>query len=76
MIIHVYFLCQLMMAPPVISTSTFVMVIRMLGMLCINSPSIAVQLLRQSKSLNDAGAAVTYSQLFIIRNCSLSTLFW
>lgn len=38
-----------MMAPPVISTSTFVMVVRMLAVLCSNSPAIAVQLLRQSK---------------------------
>lgn len=38
-----------MMAPPVISTSTFVMVVRMLAVLCSNSPGIAVQLLRQSK---------------------------
>lgn len=37
------------MAPPVISTSTFVMVVRMLAVLCSNSPAIAVQLLRQSK---------------------------
>lgn len=40
----------LMMAPPLISTSTFVMVLRMLGVLCNNSPSIAVQLLRQNVS--------------------------
>ena len=56
-----------MMAPPVISTSTFVMVVRMLGMLCINSPAIAVQLLRQRKSsLNDVCAPVTYSQLLLV----------
>ena len=42
-----------MMTPPVISTSTFVMVVRMLAMLCNSSPAIAVQLLRQSKSLSD-----------------------
>ncbi|XP_020611050.1 E3 ubiquitin-protein ligase TRIP12-like isoform X1 [Orbicella faveolata] len=40
----------LMMAPPVISTSTFVMVVRMLAVLCSNSPAIAVQLLRQNVS--------------------------
>lgn len=40
----------LMMAPPVISTSTFVMVVRMLAMLCSNSPVIAVQLLKQNVS--------------------------
>ena len=44
---------QLMMAPPVISTSTFVMVLRMLAVLCSNSPAIAVQLLRQSKFTTD-----------------------
>lgn len=40
----------LMMAPPVISTSTFVMVLRMLGVLCNSSSAIAVQLLRQNVS--------------------------
>lgn len=40
----------LMMTPPVISTSTFVMVVRMMAMLCNSSPAIAVQLLRQNVS--------------------------
>ena len=42
-----------MISPPIISTSTFVMVIRMLAVMCANCPTIAVQLLQQSKCLQN-----------------------
>ncbi|XP_065056615.1 E3 ubiquitin-protein ligase TRIP12-like [Rhopilema esculentum] len=38
----------LMISPPVISTSTFVMVIRMLAIMCANCPAIAVKLFQQN----------------------------
>ena len=38
-----------MVSPPIINTGTFVMVIRLLAVLCANCPSIAVKLLKQSK---------------------------
>lgn len=43
-------LLQLVVSPPVVSTGTFVMVIRMLAIMCGNCPDLAVVLLRQSKS--------------------------
>ena len=42
-------LFQLVVSPPVISTGTFVMVIRMLAIMCGSCPDLAVVLLRQSK---------------------------
>lgn len=38
----------LVVTPPVISTSTFIMVIRMLSTMCANCPELAVRLLRQN----------------------------
>ncbi len=38
-----------MVSPPVITTGTFVMVIRMLVLMCGNCPDLAVVLLKQSK---------------------------
>ena len=43
---------QLVIAPPVLSTGTFVMVIRMLVIMCASCPDLAVVLLKQSKSLS------------------------
>ena len=43
-------LLQLVVAPPVISTGTFVMVIRMLVVMCASCPDLAVVLLKQSTS--------------------------
>ena len=40
-----------MVSPPVISISIFVMVIRMLAIMCSNCPDLAVLLLKQSKFL-------------------------
>jgi len=40
----------LMISPPIISTNTFVMIIRMLAVMCTNCPAIAVQLLQQNIS--------------------------
>jgi len=39
----------LVVSPPVISTGTFVMVIRMLAIMCASCPDLAVVLLKQSK---------------------------
>lgn len=41
----------LVVSPPVISTGTFIMVIRMLSVMCSNCPELAVWLLKQSKWL-------------------------
>ncbi|XP_070537941.1 E3 ubiquitin-protein ligase TRIP12-like isoform X2 [Ptychodera flava] len=38
----------LVVSPPVISTGTFIMVIRMLSLMCSNCPDLAVQLLKQN----------------------------
>ena len=54
------------MTPPVISTSTFVMVVRMLAMLCNSSPAIAVQLLRQSKSLSDINKQICWRYFILV----------
>ena len=43
------FFLQLVVSPPVVSTGTFVMVIRMLAIMCGSCPDLAVVLLRQSK---------------------------
>lgn len=40
----------LLVSPPIISTGTFVMVIRMLATMCASCPQLAVQLLKLSKS--------------------------
>lgn len=40
----------LVVSPSVISTSTFVMVIRMLSIMCASCPDLAVVLLKQSRS--------------------------
>ena len=40
---------QVMISPPVISTSIFVMVIRMLAIMCASCPDLAVLLLKQSE---------------------------
>jgi len=42
-------LLQLVVTPPLISTSMFVMVIHMLVMMCIGCPDLAVVLLKLSK---------------------------
>ena len=44
-------LFQLIVSPPVVSTGTFVAVLRMLAVMCANCPYIAVQLLKNSKLL-------------------------
>lgn len=45
------FFSQLVVSPPVVSTGTFVMVIRMLAIMCGSCPDLAVVLLKQSKYL-------------------------
>ncbi|XP_077987999.1 E3 ubiquitin-protein ligase TRIP12-like isoform X2 [Glandiceps talaboti] len=39
---------ELVVSPPIISTGTFIMVIRMLSLMCSNCPQLAVQLLKQN----------------------------
>lgn len=39
---------QLVVTPPLVSTGTFILVLRMLAQLCARSPSIAVKLLEQN----------------------------
>ena len=39
---------QLVVTPPVVSTGTFILVLRMLAQLCSRCPSIAVKLLEQN----------------------------
>jgi E3 ubiquitin-protein ligase TRIP12 len=41
-------LFQLVVTPPVVSTGTFILVLRMLCQLCARSPSIAVRLLEHN----------------------------
>jgi hypothetical protein len=44
-----YFGClQLVVSPPVISTGTFITVLRMLSVMCANCPDLALTLLRQN----------------------------
>jgi E3 ubiquitin-protein ligase TRIP12 len=46
---HTHFGClQLVVSPPVISTGTFITVLRMLSVMCANCPDLALTLLRQN----------------------------
>lgn len=39
----------LVVTPPVLSSGMFIMVVRMLSLMCSNCPSLAVQLMKQSE---------------------------
>lgn len=46
---HTHFGClQLVVSPPVISTGTFITVLRMLSVMCASCPDLALTLLRQN----------------------------
>lgn len=65
----------LVVSPSVISTSTFVMVIRMLSIMCASCPDLAVVLLKQSRSATvhlgkRVKISIRLTKTFIV-NCSL-----
>jgi hypothetical protein len=49
LVYYTYFVCfQVVVSPPIISTGTFITVLRMLSVMCANCPDLALTLLRQN----------------------------
>ncbi len=66
-------LFQLMVTPPVVSTGTFVMVIRMLVVMCASCPDLAVVLLKQSEY--PAYLSATFVHMFCLVLLCINTIW-